>query len=141
MSFSSRISKFRDLVRTGSQYHATSEVIAYHPSSTSMPDLRKLDPNPVDVPCLHVAELDGDGARAIVLPDSSVFSSTFLGVNKAFCNLFGYDSCEFQSCPFTKLTGAITDTRQLQACGKWRSEDQTYPVALTSVTSRDASSP
>ena len=80
-----------------------------------MPDLRKLDPHQIDVPCLDVAELDGDGARAIVPPDSSVFSSTFIGVNKAFCSLFGYESCEFQSCPFTKLTGAITDTRQLQA--------------------------
>ena len=81
-----------------------------------MPNLRKLiDSEPVRLKPLDVAELDGDGARAILLPDNSVFSSVFLGVNRAFCTSFGYESCEFQSNPLTILIGATTDTRRLQA--------------------------
>ena len=66
---------------------------------------------------LEVAELDGEGARAILIPDDSIFSSTFFGVNRAFCEMFGYEGRDFQSKTFTMLTGVATDTKLLQ--GMW----------------------
>ena len=118
MSISKYASRFRDFVRCGSLKDASSDNLKalYSRHSASMPNLiTSIDSERVELSCLDVAELDGDGARAILLADDSVFSSHFLGVNRSFCTFFGYDSCEFQSISFTKLVGATTDTKRLQA--------------------------
>ena len=91
-----------------------------------------MDSDPWRLPCLDVAELNDDGARAILLPDTSIFSSQFLGVNKAFCDFFRYNSCEFQSSPFTKLVGTTTNTKQLQAMwqGAVRGSEESFEIDL-----------
>ena len=124
MSFSRRLSRFREFVRFGSNHHGSDESeqetskSTHFSASRHRPDIINTSANHPTVPTLDVAELDGDGARAILMPNDSVFSSTFIAVNRAFCIHFGYDSCEFQSSPLTKLIGATTDTKQLQAT--WR---------------------
>ena len=84
--------------------------------STSLPNLKKITASkPTIIPKLDIAELDSEGARAILMPDESIFSSTFFAVNRSFLDFFGHDKSDLQSSPFTILTGAITNTKQLQA--------------------------
>ena len=115
MSFSSRISRFRDFVRSGSKQHDSNQD---GPSfSVSMPNLQKIAglKNVEGIPLLDIAELSGRGARAILMPEDSVFSSLLLGVNIEFSSLFGFDPHELQSKSLTSLTGPTTDTKRLQA--------------------------
>jgi class 3 adenylate cyclase len=81
-----------------------------------MPNLKKIAGlRPEGLPFLDVAELSGSGARAILMPEDSVFSSLFVGVNLEFSSLFGFETNELQSNSLTSLTGPTTDTKQLQA--------------------------
>jgi hypothetical protein len=63
---------------------------------------------------LDDSELDKDGARAIFEAQGNVALSKFIGVNQAFCDMFGFDRSEFQGSSFRMLQGAFTDTRHLQ---------------------------
>ncbi len=66
--------------------------------------IRELDPD----------ELDGAGARAIFEPLGNILCAKFVGVNKKFCDMFGFDRTEIPSNTFKILQGPLTDTRHLQ---------------------------
>jgi hypothetical protein len=66
--------------------------------------IRELDPD----------ELSGAGARAIFEPLGSILCAKFVGVNKAFCDMFGFDRSDIPSNTFKILQGPLTDTRHLQ---------------------------
>ena len=83
---------------------------------------------------LDQSELQREGARAILMPDSSILAARFIGVNQKFCDLFGYDVKDLRDESFRILQGAQTDTRMLQA--GWAEvlsgEDETIPCSLYS---------
>ena len=66
--------------------------------------LRELDPD----------ELAGAGARAIFEPLGNILSAKFVGVNKSFCDMFGFDRSDLPTSTFKIMQGPLTDTKHLQ---------------------------
>ena len=74
--------------------------------------IRELDPD----------ELSGAGARATCEPLGNILGAKFVGVNKNFLDMFGFDKSELPSSTFKILQGPLTDTKHLQEVTCLKSE-------------------
>ena len=82
--------------------------------------LKELDPE----------ELAGAGARAIFEPLGNILSAKFVGVNKSFCDMFGFDRSDLPTSTFKIMQGPLTDTKHLQEVrARGGSLASTYPVS------------
>jgi hypothetical protein len=91
-----------------------------HPKVAIAVGLKELDPE----------ELAGAGARAIFEPLGNILSAKFVGVNKSFCDMFGFGRSDLPTSTFKIMQGPLTDTRHLQEVRAQRGSNIQSPSQL-----------